>query len=48
VGQIGAQGFFDAFHATELIQSREAHPTPVVEPARGSSRFDPSINWSHL
>jgi len=30
------------------IQSREAHPTPDVEPARGSSRFDPSTTWSHL
>jgi ABC-2 type transport system ATP-binding protein len=25
--------------STMRIQSREAHPTPVVEPARGSSRF---------
>jgi hypothetical protein len=32
---------------TERIPSREAHPTPVVEPARGSSRFDPSTDRSH-
>jgi hypothetical protein len=36
------------FAPANCIQSREAHPTPDVEPARGFSRFDPSTDWSHL